>query len=126
MLFLLLLLLLVERVEEIEDGVSIVEALAATGLRSVRYIKEVYALNKIIANDLDPKATELININFQFNGIDVQDVEKYAVTTEDACALLNRLQHAKQFYDVVDIDPYGTAIPFLDSSIQALANNGKE
>lgn len=39
------------------NGISILEALAATGLRSVRYMKEIDSLNLIVANDIDPTAT---------------------------------------------------------------------
>ena len=27
-------------------------------------------------------------------------------------------------YDVIDLDPYGTAVPFLDSAVQAIADGG--
>jgi len=30
----------------------------------------------------------------------------------------------KNLFDVVDLDPYGSAIPFLESSLGALANGG--
>lgn len=50
--------------------VNILEALAATGLRSVRYLKEINGIEKLHANDLDPKAVELMEKNFEFNEID--------------------------------------------------------
>jgi tRNA (guanine26-N2/guanine27-N2)-dimethyltransferase len=50
------------------------EALAATGLRSVRYMKEIDKIDKLVANDIDPTATELMQKNFDFNKI---DPEKY-------------------------------------------------
>jgi tRNA (guanine26-N2/guanine27-N2)-dimethyltransferase len=40
--------------------IKILEALAATGLRSVRYLKEIDNIEKLVANDLDPKAVELM------------------------------------------------------------------
>lgn len=43
------------------------EALSATGLRSIRYAKEIPNVNLIIANDLDPEAVELIKKNVQEN-----------------------------------------------------------
>ena len=55
------------------DGRS--EALAATGLRSVRYLKEIDKIKKIYSNDLDPKAVELMKKNFEFNDIDVNKYE---------------------------------------------------
>lgn len=41
-------------------GLSVIEALAATGLRSVRYIKEIPSICKLVANDIDPTATSLM------------------------------------------------------------------
>jgi len=38
----------------------VIEALAATGLRSVRYIKEIPSICKLVANDIDPTATSLM------------------------------------------------------------------
>lgn len=52
------------------NGISILEALAATGLRSVRYMKEISNINKLLANDIDSTATELMKKNFDFNNID--------------------------------------------------------
>jgi tRNA (guanine26-N2/guanine27-N2)-dimethyltransferase len=48
-------------------GINILEALSATGLRSVRYMKEIEALKTLVANDIDPTATELMRKNFEFN-----------------------------------------------------------
>ena len=42
----------------------------------------------------------------------------------DAIDLMNQFRRDKTFFDVVDLDPYGTAIPFLEGSITSLANNG--
>jgi len=50
--------------------VKILEALAATGLRSVRYMKEIDNIKQLVANDLDPKAVELMEKNFEFNDVD--------------------------------------------------------
>ena len=50
-------------------GISILEALSATGLRSVRYMKEIDNLKALVANDIDPAATELMKKNFDFNKI---------------------------------------------------------
>jgi len=42
---------------------------------------------------------------------------KFIVYTEDAIDLMNMMRKEKKFYDVVDLDPYGTAVPFLESAI---------
>ena len=48
-------------------GLNVIEALAATGLRSVRYIKEIPSIRKLVANDLLETATDLMKKNFEFN-----------------------------------------------------------
>jgi len=50
-------------------GISILEALSATGLRSVRYLKEIENIKTLVANDIDPTATQLMKQNFDFNEI---------------------------------------------------------
>ena len=58
------------------------EALAATGLRSVRYAKEIDChIDKITANDWDEEAADLIKKNFEYNDIDLNQTE---VTAMDA------------------------------------------
>ena len=48
-------------------GINVLEALSATGLRSVRYIKEIPSIIKLVANDIDVTATDLMKKNFEFN-----------------------------------------------------------
>jgi tRNA (guanine26-N2/guanine27-N2)-dimethyltransferase len=56
------------------DGLTILEALSATGLRSIRYFKEIPNVKKIVCNDIDPKAVETIRRNIEYNKIDVTKV----------------------------------------------------
>lgn len=58
-----------EPVVEEAAGISILEALSATGLRSIRYALEVPGLTKIVANDISAKAVESIKANIEFNGV---------------------------------------------------------
>ncbi|KAJ9056431.1 RNA methyltransferase tRNA(m5U54)methyltransferase [Entomophthora muscae] len=48
---------------------SVLEALAATGLRSIRYAKEICGIGSITINDLEPQAVDAINKNLEFNGL---------------------------------------------------------
>jgi tRNA (guanine26-N2/guanine27-N2)-dimethyltransferase len=103
------------------DGITVLEALAATGLRSVRYAKEIPSIKKLVANDILPAATDLMKKNFEFNDCDKDKIE---VHTADAIDLMHGMRAQKKFFNVVDLDPYGTAIPFLESAISCIANNG--
>lgn len=100
---------------------TLFEALAATGLRSVRYMKEIPSITKLVANDIDSTATDLMKKNFEFNQC---PKEKYQVETQDAIDLMNGFRRDKIQFDVVDLDPYGTAIPFLEGAISSINKNG--
>ena len=112
---------LTERGKDATQGISALEALAATGLRSVRYMKEIESLRTLVSNDIDPTATELMRKNFEFNEC---PETKYHIHTEDAIDLMNLMRREKRHFDVVDLDPYGTAVPFLESAIQAISDGG--
>lgn len=97
---------------------TLVDVMSATGLRAVRYLKELDHVDKILANDLDAKAVELIKVNAEKNG----DAEsKIEIHQKDAAELMYTKM---KYFDVVDLDPYGTAIPLIDSAVQSCKNNG--
>lgn len=105
--------------ENSKEPKVVLEALSATGLRSIRYAKEIPSV-RIIANDLDPKAVDLIKKN-------VEEQECSSIV-DTSCADANQLMFdcilKKSFPDVIDLDPYGSASPFLDAAIQAVAEGG--
>jgi tRNA (guanine26-N2/guanine27-N2)-dimethyltransferase len=71
------------------DGITVLEALAATGLRSVRYAKEIPSIKKLVANDILPAATDLMKKNFEFNDCDKDKIE---VHTADAIDLMHGMR----------------------------------
>ncbi|KAK2719285.1 hypothetical protein QYM36_004934 [Artemia franciscana] len=52
-----------------QDGVALFEALAASGLRSIRYAKEAGGFRSIIANDLSRAAVESMKTNIEHNEV---------------------------------------------------------
>ena len=97
---------------------NIIEPLSATGLRCIRYYSELpkEKIKNIYSNDMDQKAVECININIEKNNV---DNNIFKVFNSDAAQLM--YQNPKLF-DIVDLDPYGTAIPFIDSCIHCSKN----
>lgn len=65
------------------------EAMAATGLRAIRYAKEVAGIRQVIANDLDADACAAQRRNIEWN--DVGNI----VTPNHADARLVMLQHSQ-------------------------------
>jgi tRNA (guanine26-N2/guanine27-N2)-dimethyltransferase len=104
-------------------GLRVLEALSASGLRSVRYFKEVSGLRHIVANDLDPKAVESIARNLRFNGIEPGDTTVLP-NQGDAIEVLYGSRAPDRQFDVVDLDPYGSAADFMDGAVQAVADGG--
>lgn len=110
--------------EEIK-GLSIVEPLAATGLRSLRYAKELpkSIFRRIVTSDIDPDAVENAKKHRSLN-----DVEESCMTC--VCADASQLLVAGSYicgqdsWDVVDLDPYGTATPFIDGAVRAVKDGG--
>ena len=84
---------------------SYLDAMAASGIRGVRAAAEGY---DVTCADVDPDAVELAAENLAANDLDGETVHR------DVNALLY-----ENVFDVVDLDPYGTPIPFADA---ALAN----
>ncbi|XP_018576509.1 probable tRNA (guanine(26)-N(2))-dimethyltransferase [Anoplophora glabripennis] len=102
-----------------EDGISILEALSATGLRSIRYAKEIPGIKEIIANDISHKAVEDIKRNIAENNV----ADIVSPSHSDATLLMYQHRKGNQF-DVIDLDPYGCPSVFLDSAVQAVKEGG--
>lgn len=104
------------------EGINILEALSATGLRSIRYAKELNGINSIIANDLDSGAVELIKSNIERNGENLKEI--IIPHQGDANWAMHKFKNSEEFIDVIDLDPYGSAAPFIDSAVQCVSNGG--
>lgn len=104
----------------------ILDALSATGLRALRYSHELPFVTSVTANDMKKEAAASIKANAKHNKLE----DKINVVTGNALAEMYRYvgQEEKHgpgpLYDVIDLDPYGTAVPFLDASVQAIRNGG--
>ncbi|KAG5950059.1 hypothetical protein E4U53_005517 [Claviceps sorghi] len=112
---------------------KILDALSASGLRALRYALEIPFVTSVTANDLSPSATESIKQNAHHNGV----TDKLKATNDDALALMYRAIAAglskrdkrgnpskAHKFDVIDLDPYGTAAPFFDAAVQAVRDDG--
>jgi len=105
-----------------KDNMQIADALAATGVRSIRLLKELSKnkIKKICINDYDKSAIRLIKQNFQLNNIKYKDDPKIAIRNDDVNLFL--LNSAG--FDYIDIDPFGTPNPFLDAACKRIARDG--
>jgi len=101
-------------------GVSACEPMCGTGVRGVRLALEVEGVEEVVLGDLSPRAVELARENASLNGVS----DRVTVRHMEANLLL--AHHAKPLsrFDYVDVDPYGTPAPYLDTAVRACKRDG--
>lgn len=92
---------------------NVADAMTATGSRAVRIANEA-PKTTVTANDLSIHAIPYIEANIALNGL-------------HNCVASNKNLHsllAEDCFDYVDIDPFGSPMPFLHSAIQGCRRHG--
>jgi tRNA (guanine26-N2/guanine27-N2)-dimethyltransferase len=119
--------------QEHKPPFKILDALSASGLRALRYGHELPFVTSITANDLSPTAAESIRKNVTHNGLeDIIKVSEgdamgvmYRAIADDMSNRDGRGNPSKENkFDVIDLDPYGSAAPFFDAAVQAVRDDG--
>ena len=97
----------------LDKDISVCDAMTATGSRAVRIANEV-PKTTVTANDINAFAIPYIEENIRLNNL-------------DNCTASNRNLHsllAENVFAYVDIDPFGSPMPFLHSAIIGCRRNG--
>ena len=96
-----------------DKDMTVADAMTATGSRAVRIANEV-PKTEVTANDISAYAIPYIEENIRLNGL-------------HNCTASNRNLHsllAENVFDYIDIDPFGSPMPFLHSAIMGCKRNG--
>ncbi len=89
------------------------DLLSATGARAIRIKKEI-PQSVVWANDAKESAFALIKENAKLNKLKIKITNEFA----------NKLLGNSPKFDYIDLDPFGTPVPFLDAVVQKLNPNG--
>src|SRR3989338_5496254 len=103
-----------------KSSMQIADPLAATGVRSIRFLKELYRnkIKKIYINDNNRSAVKLIKKNLKLNDIKIKN--GIIISNKDAnLFILNSTG-----FDYIDIDPFGSPNFMLDAACKRLARGG--
>ncbi len=100
--------------------ISICEPLTSSGVRGVRFAAEIHGAGKVVINDISTRAVNIAKQNVVLNNL----ADRVKVSHKDANCLLSCHSKPRQRFDVVDLDPFGSPVPYLDSAIRALRNDG--
>jgi len=89
------------------------DLMSASGIRLLRFKKEVSESIECVYNDYDKKSLELAKKNAKSNGVELvfenQDARKFSFDSN---------------FDYVDLDPFGTPSPFTSHAIDLVNNKG--
>jgi tRNA (guanine26-N2/guanine27-N2)-dimethyltransferase len=100
--------------------VSICDPLTGSGIRGVRFAAEIHGVKRIVVSDINKRSFNLAQQNVHLNRLrDLVTVED-----KDANCLLSCHGAPRKRFDIVDVDPFGSPVPYLDSAVRALRNKG--
>lgn len=99
-------------------GWRVADILAGSGVRSIRFSKELpkSKVHHMLVNDANPAAVRNIRQNVKLNSAG----GRMKVTKNDASLALLQSEP----FDYIDIDPFGSPNPFLDAAVKRLKYRG--
>jgi len=100
--------------------ISVCDPLTGSGIRGLRFAAEVNGVKNVVVSDINERASKLARHNAHLNGLH----EVVAVKHMAANCLLSCHDAPRRRFDIVDIDPFGSPVPYLDSAVRAIRNKG--
>ncbi len=91
-----------------QRDIDICDLFGGSGIRGIRYKNEIDGVGNVYINDISETAN-----HFERHNIELNNLEDIEVHQHDASMFL-RMKRGQ--FDVIDIDPFGTPSPFLDSA----------
>jgi tRNA (guanine26-N2/guanine27-N2)-dimethyltransferase len=104
----------------VNRDISICEPLTSLGIRGIRFAAEIHGVKKVVISDISERAIKLAKHNVHLNGLE----DLVTVQHKDANCLLSCHGAPRKRFDIIDIDPFGSPVPYLDSTLRALRNKG--
>ncbi len=95
------------------------EPFAGCGIRTLRYLRECSDDLSALMFDINPTAVEVTQKNIELN-----ELTKRATIKRGDARILLLTESVNNFFDFIDIDPFGTPAPFLNAAIQSMSSRG--
>ena len=100
-------------------SLRVLDALAGCGVRSLRYHLESNA-DYLYINEGNPQLNSLLKQNLKR----AIAPDLYQITHQDAHRVFFRCYQERDYYDLVDVDCFGSAVPYLNSMLRATKIGG--
>ena len=98
---------------------NVLDTMTGCGVRPLRYCLEAGA-DWIWANEGNPELAELVRSNLRRS----LPASRYRISCGDAQRLLLRVAQEQQYFDLVDIDSFGSPMPYLATALGAVRREG--
>jgi tRNA (guanine26-N2/guanine27-N2)-dimethyltransferase len=99
---------------------KIADPMTGSGVRGLRYAAEVESIERVSLNDILPESTTVAYINSTLNRLE----DKADIQCLDANLFLNLHSTPGKRFNLIDLDPYGSPAPYLDSAVRSLVDGG--
>jgi tRNA (guanine26-N2/guanine27-N2)-dimethyltransferase len=105
---------------EATEGLTFCDALAGIGARGLRVTTEVTRSPRVTLVDINRDAVSLAQRNARLNGVQ----ERCEFVTGEANSYLYSKYGKSQKADYVDVDPFGTPVPYMQAALRATRDGG--
>lgn len=110
-----------------QNELIIIDSMAASGISSIRILKECKNIKRILINDVNPVAVKLIKRNVKINNFNKVPFQ-IEITKKDANLLFSEIANNTCIFsskeqkkpNVISIDPFGTPNLYIDSAFKAI------
>ncbi|MBS3778306.1 MAG: tRNA (guanine(10)-N(2))-dimethyltransferase [Candidatus Thermoplasmatota archaeon] len=97
-----------------DKQMAILDGLAATGIRGIRFLHELTGSYDVVINDWSDEAFSVIRKN-----VEETNSEHVSYFQKDLNQVL-----LEQKFDYIDVDPFGSPATFIDSAMKSIRHNG--
>ena len=107
-------------------SLRVLDALAGCGVRSLRYYLESNA-DYLYVNEGNPQLNSLLQQNLRAISLRQRIAsapDSYQITHQDAHRVFFGCYQERDYYDLVDVDCFGSAVPYLNSMLWATKIGG--
>ena len=102
------------------DGPKIfLDGLTGIGARAIRVASEINDVEKVILNDVNPKALQIAQESFEINKL-----KNYETSENEACRFFSLHSKKNSRGSIVDVDPFGSPSKYIDCAIRATMHGG--
>ena len=95
------------------------DGLSGIGARSLRVANEIDGVDKVIANDVNPKALELAKESSEINYL-----KNFEISENETCRFFSLHSRKNNRGSIVDIDPFGSPSKYIDCGVRATMHGG--